>query len=76
MDKAVRWEVVMDMVMSVALFWYVTPWGHSYTVMSKAAGSSKRAVHFYHTVRRGKSGSVDKTDSYIYSVRKPCEPNE
>jgi hypothetical protein len=43
--KAVRWEVVTEMTVTVALFWHVTPWGHSYTVTPKAAGVSKRAVH-------------------------------
>jgi hypothetical protein len=75
-DKTVRWEVVTEVTVTVALFWHVTPWGHSYTVMPKAAGFSERAVHFYHTVRHANSSSVDTTSSYIYSVRKLCEPNE
>ena len=40
MDKAVRWEVVTEMIVTVALFWHVTPWGHSHTVMPKAADFS------------------------------------
>ena len=75
-DKAVRWEVVTEMIVTGARFWHVTPWGHSYTVMLKAAGFSKRAVPFYHTVRHANSSSVDATGSYIYSVRKLFESNE
>ena len=75
-DKAVRWVVVTEMIVTVALFWHVTPWGRSDTVLPKAAGFSKRAVHFHHTVRHANSSSVDIAGSYIYSVRKLFEPKE
>jgi hypothetical protein len=74
--KAVRWEVVTDVIVTVALFWYVTPWGHSYSVLPKAAGASGIAVHFYRTVRHTNSSSIDTAGSYICSVRKLFEPNK
>jgi hypothetical protein len=64
------------MIVTVALFWHVTPWSQSYTVMPKAAGFSKSEVHFYHIVRYANSSSVDTAGPYIYSVRKLFEPNE
>jgi len=71
-----RWEIVMEMIVTFALFWHATPWCHSYTVMPKAAGFSKRAVYFCHTVRHAYSSSVDTTGSYMHSIRKLFEPNE
>ena len=60
LDKAVRWEDVTEMIVTVALFWHVTPpWGHSYTVLPKTASFSKRAIYFYHTVRHANCSSVD-----------------
>jgi hypothetical protein len=75
-DKAVRWEVVTDVILTIALFWYLTPWGHSCTVLPKAAGFSGIAVHFYRTVQHTNSSSIDTTGSYSCSVRKLFEPNK
>jgi lipoate-protein ligase B len=60
MDETVRCGVVTDINMTIALFWYVTPCGYSYTMMSKVAGFSKTVVPCYQNVRRENSSSVDK----------------